>query len=312
MHYPLQLTDEQHISRPKTIAIGHFDGVHLGHKNVIRRAVESARVEGLQSAVMTFHPHPKEVLGQGDQYVTCLTPLADKIDRFRQLGVDVVYIVQFDLTFAAVTPEAFVTNILTPLHVRRAVVGFDFSFGARGAGTTETLRVLCEPNDIAVDIIDPFLQDGAKVSSTRIRECLSAGEVKQSAQLMGTAYAVTGTVMHGEGRGRTIGFPTANVELSAPYVVPRLGVYAIFVQVDGQRYSGVLNIGKKPTFHDDLPKPVFEAHLFDFAGDLYGKQMDIHFIDFLRAEQKFSSIDQLIAQIHSDAQQARTILSAII
>ena len=146
---------------PKTLAIGHFDGVHRGHQNVIQRSIDAAKAEGLQSAVMTFHPHPKEVLGQGQQYTTCLTPLEEKIQRFLRLGVDVVYIIKFDLGFSAITPSEFVEEVLRPLQVKKAIVGFDFAFGSRGAGKASTLILLGEP-DIRVEVVEALMQDGEK------------------------------------------------------------------------------------------------------------------------------------------------------
>ncbi|MBW7453402.1 bifunctional riboflavin kinase/FAD synthetase [Paenibacillus sepulcri] len=308
LQYPVQSSEPAKSALPKTLAIGYFDGVHKGHQNVIRRSVEAARSTGIEAAVMTFYPHPKEVLGQGDQYVNGLTPLEEKINRFRSLGVDVVYIVQFDLEFSAVTPDEFVEHVLRPLQVKKAVVGFDFAFGSRGAGKADTLVALGDP-DIAVEIVEPLMIDGKKVSSTLIREALAEGKLEMAEQFLGEPYHVQGTVVHGEGRGSKIGFPTANLDPETAYVVPRQGVYAIMAEVDGERIPGVLNIGVKPTFHENLTQPVMEAHLFDFDGDLYGKSIAIHFISFLRTEKKFNSIDELVGQIHADADKARAILS---
>ncbi|WP_308639289.1 bifunctional riboflavin kinase/FAD synthetase [Paenibacillus silvisoli] len=309
LHYPVASSEAALTALPKALAIGHFDGVHRGHQNVIRRAMETARAAGLQGAIMTFHPHPKEVLGQSGQYATSLTPLDEKLERFRRLGVQAVYIVNFDLNFAGITPAEFVDDVLRPLRVKKAVVGFDFTFGAKGAGKPETLWALGEP-DIEVEIVDPYMQNGDKVSSTLVREALSEGRPEVAEQLLGEPYLVRGTVVHGEGRGRTIGFPTANIRQEAGYVVPRLGVYAVITEVEGQRLPAVLNIGVKPTFHEKLPEPVMEAHLLDFSGDLYDKPITVRFIAFLRSEKKFGSIDELIAQIRSDAEQARSVLAA--
>jgi riboflavin kinase/FMN adenylyltransferase len=309
LHYPVRSTGAAASAEPKTVAIGHFDGVHKGHQNVIRRCVAAARSGGLQAAVMTFHPHPKEVLGHGEHYANCLTPLADKIKRFEALGADIVYVVQFNLDFASVTPEQFVGEVLHPLRVKRAVVGFDFKFGARGSGTVETLRELCEP-DIAVEIVEPLMMDGGKVSSTQVRHALAEGRPEAAERLLGEHYTVSGTVIRGEGRGRMLGFPTANIEPNGAYVVPRQGVYAVIAEVEGCLVAGVLNIGVKPTFHEHLPKPVLEVHLFDFGGDLYGKTVRLRFISYLRAEKKFGSIDELIDQIRMDEQQARSVCAA--
>lgn len=307
LHYPLSLTTDTVPDRAQSLAIGYFDGVHLGHQNVIRHAVQTAHEANQLAAVMTFHPHPKQVLGRGGQYASFLTPLEEKIAIFEQLGVDVVYIVKFDLSFAAITPQQFVGDLLRPLRVQRVVVGFDFKFGAKGAGNGPLLRELCAP-DIVVDEIAPLLQDGQKVSSTRIRTLLADGQLDEATTLLSRPYTVKGLVVHGEARGRTIGFPTANVELSHPYVIPKLGVYAIQVIVDGTTYGGVLNIGKKPTFHNDLPLPVFEAHLFDFSGDLYDCELQLVLLAHIRAERKFNGIEELIAQIKHDAEAAKQLI----
>jgi riboflavin kinase / FMN adenylyltransferase len=290
------------------IAIGHFDGVHVGHQAVIGSAVESARRSGKQAAVMTFHPHPKEVLGRGERYGTALTPLEEKLRRFEALGIDTTYVVEFDHAFAAVSAEAFVMKVLRPLGVTAVVVGFDFTFGSRGMGTPELLRTLGAP-DIHVDIIAPQALDEEKVSSSRIREALEQGDVQSASSLLGRPYRIEGTVVSGDRRGRTIGFPTANVEPDGNYLLPRLGVYAVRAHVGGRIYEAVLNLGVKPTFHDDLPEPKLEAHLFDFSHDVYGERMSIDFISFLRPEQKFGGIEQLVEQIRIDADRARAVLS---
>ncbi|MHA6484351.1 bifunctional riboflavin kinase/FAD synthetase [Paenibacillus sp. strain BS8-2] len=304
--YPFTSLTELTQEKPVAIAIGHFDGVHRGHQNVIRQAVQTAREQGMLSAVMTFSPHPKEVLGHGDQYYSCLTPLSKKKELFEELGVDLMYVMRFDLSFAAVSPAEFVNDVLRPLGVRHAVVGFDFTFGYKGAGNAAALLELCE-GDIGVSIVEPLYENDVKVSSTYTRESLELGDLMMANGLLGRPYEVTGTVVHGDGRGRTIGFPTANLELHDPYVAPRLGVYAITASIDGVSYQGVLNHGMKPTFNKSEIKPVMEANLFDFDQDIYGKEMTVQFNHFIRPEQKFSSIDELINQIAIDAERARTL-----
>jgi riboflavin kinase/FMN adenylyltransferase len=306
--YPYSNLAELAKEKPIAIAIGHFDGVHRGHQNVIRQAVETARGQGMLSAVMTFSPHPKEVLGHGDHYFSCLTPLQKKKELFEELGVDLMYVMRFDLSFAAVSPAEFVSGVLHPLGVGHAVVGFDFTFGNRGAGNASTLLALCG-QEIGVSVVEPLYENGVKVSSTYTRESLEQGDLATVNLLLGRPYEVTGTVVHGDGRGRTIGFPTANLELNDPYVAPRLGVYAITAWIDGVPHRGVLNHGMKPTFNKSEIKPVMEANLFDFDSDIYGKQITVQFKHFIRPEQKFGSIDQLIEQIAADAEQARTLNS---
>lgn len=293
----------------KTIAIGYFDGVHTGHQTVIGRAVELARASGISSAVMTFDPHPKAVLGKSARYSALLTPMAEKLRLFEQLGVDFAYIVTFDREFASVSPESFVSDLLTSLRVADVAVGFDFTFGRGGTGNPELLTRLAKP-DMGVHVAEPFALDGLKISSTRIRLALAEGGVESAAVMLGRPYRISGEVVHGDARGRTIGYPTANVDPDGDYVLPRFGVYAVEVADGERRYPGVLNVGVKPTFQGDMSKPKLEAHLFDYTGDLYGRKLAIDFISFIREERKFDDVQALIAQIAADAETARGILAA--
>lgn len=307
LSYPISASDSQAVKQPQVLAIGDFDGVHLGHQEVIKRALEDGKRLGIPTSIMTFHPHPREVLGQ-QKYTTLLTPVSQKQRQLEQLGVDYMYIVSFDADLMKVTPEQFVEHMLIPMQVNTVIVGFDFTFGYLGAGTPDTLCELAHGR-FAVEIIRPFQRNGSKVSSTLVREHLLAGQVEEATALLGRPYAVRGTIVTGDGRGRTIGFPTANVELHEPFVTPALGVYAVRAVLDGTAYNGVMNLGKKPTFVDNLEKPTLEVHLFDFSESVYGKELTIEFISYLRPERKFSAIDELISQIHRDADQARTLLT---
>ncbi|GKU78675.1 bifunctional riboflavin kinase/FAD synthetase [Paenibacillus sp. L3-i20] len=310
LSYPLLNATTLSLAKPISIAIGHFDGVHRGHQNVVNEAISFAKDTDMLSAVLTFAPHPKEVLGHGDQYYSCLTPFQKKMDLFAQLGVDIVFVMQFDLTFAAMLPNEFVDEVLRPLGVKHAVIGFDFTFGSKGLGNAEVLRELGKP-DIAVSIIEPLFEDGTKVSSTYTRDSLEQGNLEMVSLLLGRSYEVVGTVVHGDGRGRTIGFPTANLELHDRYVSPRLGVYAVIAWIDGIPHGGVLNHGMKPTFNKADVKPVMEAHLFNFDEDIYGKEMKVQFIAFIRPEQKFNAIADLIAQIAADSATAKELLGEL-
>lgn len=306
LSFPLNGLSTLSLDKPLSIAIGHFDGVHRGHQNVIRRAVKEAKDSDMLSAVLTFDPHPKEVLGQGEQYYRCLTPLDVKTALFAELGVDLVFIMRFDADFAAVSPERFVEEVLRVLRAKQVVVGFDFNFGHRGLGNTEDLKQLGQP-DIAVHVIEPLFENGIKVSSTYIRESLEQGDLDMAERLLGRPYEVTGLIVHGDKRGRTIGFPTANLQLEQPYVSPRLGVYAITAWLGDQAYPGVLNHGLKPTFNKQDVQPVMEAHLFDFDNEIYGEQLRIQFRSFIRPERKFNSVDELVQQITADSLQAREL-----
>lgn len=306
--YPISPDDIELNDQPLSIALGHFDGVHRGHQQVINTAIETAKRKGLASAVMTFDPHPKAILGQGEQYIQCLTPLDMKMKLFEELGVDYAFVVQFNLQFAAITPKAFVDEILHRLQVVNVAVGFDFRFGAKGAGTPEVLKQLGEPN-IQVEMVDAYMLDGKKVSSTIIREYLEQGNVERANELLGRNFQVEGIVVQGDQRGRTIGFPTANLRLDSPYLTIRLGVYAVIAHLGDRTFYGVLNHGMKPTFYAEDIVPVMEAHLFDFSEDIYGEHVVIEFVTFIRPEQRFSGINELIAQIGKDAEQVRTLLS---
>lgn len=290
---------------PCVMAIGYFDGLHIGHQAVVGKALEIARQKGLPSAVMTFHPHPREVLGTA-KFSQYLTPMQAKLNLLEQQGVEMTYLTKFDKNFSQITPEAFFEEVLTRLDVKSVVVGFDFTFGHMGKGTAETLKRLAEGR-IDVHIVNPINIHGDKVSSTLIRERLLEGELDSASDLLGRPYSIQGTVVHGEGRGRTIGFPTANVEPIAEYLIPRQGVYAVRVTAEENQLEafGVMNIGVKPTFHREGAPATIEVHLYDFNGDLYGQRLNIELISFLRTEKKFNSVDMLIQQIRTDVEEGK-------
>jgi len=292
----------------QAIAIGDFDGVHLGHRSVIEQCLSQARLFGVPASIMTFDPHPREVLGK-PQYSRYLTPLGEKIRLFGQLGVDRVYIVEFTEQLAKVSPGDYFEHMLRPLRPKAIVVGFDFTFGHMGQGTADTLKRLAG-RDIRVEVVAPFQVAGEKVSSTLIREQLHLGMLDRTSQLLGRNYRIEGIVVKGEGRGRTIGYPTANLELKDRYVIPRQGVYAVKAADGSRSYDGVMNIGVKPTFHygEEQP-PTLEVHLFDCDENLYGRTLLVEFVAFLRPEMRFPSVDALIEQIARDAERARQILA---
>lgn len=300
LSYPLPEALE---SVPCALAIGFFDGVHLGHRRVIQKAIDVANANGLQSAVMTFDPHPREVLGQSG-YTQYLTPLPDKLEQLEKMGVDVAYVIKFDIPFSAIYPEEFISECVIPLQAKHIVVGFDYTFGYKGMGTALTLQELAKGR-YSMEIIGPVNRFGEKVSSTVIREYLHHGDIEQVRHLLGRPYKVKGVVVHGDKRGRTIGFPTANVGLTAPYLIGKNGVYGVRLTVDGVAYNGVMNIGIKPTFELEKKEKSLEVHLFDFSGEIYGKEVQVELLFALRDEQKFSGVDALIAQIRKDVEQAR-------
>mgnify|MGYP001174086050 CR=1 FL=1 len=287
---------------PVVLAIGYFDGVHRGHQSVIRRAKDLAGQLGVSSAVMTFHPHPREVLGKSNisRYIT---PLPDKLSRFSRLGVNRTYVMAFDRTFAELTKEQFVEQVLNPLQVKGVVVGFNFCFGRGASGKAEDLERLGEGR-FRVEVITPVLEGEIPVSSTRLREALADGDVATAAKILGRPYSLEGEVVAGDARGRSIGFPTANLSLSQPYMIPRRGVYLVSVPRQGRLIPGVMNIGLRPTFRDSDPKLTLEVHLLGVEENLYGRTLRVQFHRFLREERRFGSVDDLIRQIREDVRRA--------
>ena len=302
LSYPL---DSDKTYPPAVLAIGYFDGVHRGHQSVIRRARELAARLGVASAVMTFHPHPREVLGKS-KLSGYITPLPDKLRQFARLGMDRTYVMKFDRLFADRTKEQFVEEVLIPLQVKGVVVGFNFCFGRGASGRAEDLKTLGEGR-FCVEVIHPVLEGEIPVSSTRLREALAAGDVVTAEKILGRPHLVEGEVVTGDRRGRTIGFPTANLALTQPYAIPKRGVYLVSVALGDRWIPGVMNIGLRPTFQSPEPKLTLEVHLLRFEGDLYGKTLRVRFHRFLREERRFGSADDLVRQIREDVRRAEAI-----
>ncbi|AIQ64405.1 riboflavin biosynthesis protein RibF [Paenibacillus stellifer] len=292
--------------QPQIAALGQFDGLHRGHASVITAAVSKAREEGVPAAVITFYPHPKDVMGKGD-YEGYLTPPADKAQLLDEMGVDIMYVIEFNDQLSKVSPEEFVANMLRPLNISMAVVGFDFHFGYKGEGDADKLREL-GLDFMQVETVPPFQLNGEKVSSSGIRKALQTGAMELANLWFGRCYHLRGVVEHGEQRGRTIGFPTANLRLEDRYVIPAKGVYAVLAHLDGDVLPGVMNVGVKPTFHEGVTAPTFEVHLLHFSGDVYGREMTVELVEFIRPERKFDSIDALVSQIRLDAETAENLL----
>jgi riboflavin kinase / FMN adenylyltransferase len=296
--------------RGAVVAIGNFDGVHLGHQRVIGEAGAIARSLGAPHAVLTFEPHPRSVFRPQDPPFR-LTPFRTKARRIEALGVDLLFTLHFDSGFARRSAEDFVEAVLVQgLGVRHVVVGYDFVFGHQRRGDPALLAQRGAALGFGVTIIDPVTAAaGALYSSTRIRDHLVAGAPREAATLLGRFWEIDGRVERGDRRGRTIGFPTANIFLE-DYLRPAAGVYAVRAAVEEggspHWHDAVANFGTRPTFGGtDLR---LEVHLFDFDGDLYGRHLRVALIDHLRPEHKFPSLDALKAQIAEDAKQARRIL----
>ena len=290
------------------LTVGVFDGVHLGHQRLLRRLVQGARAEGLPAAVLTFHPHPAAVLGKQPGLKVLSTP-DERAALLAGLGVEHVLTLPFDPDLAALSAQDFLARVQEHVHARALLVGYDFALGRGREGDVPRLTALGERFGYRLESFEAVRLGGRVVSSRQVRADLQAGEVESAAAALGRPYRVSGPVVHGDGRGRTIDIPTANLDHPADKVLPANGVYACRAQVGGESYQAVVNIGIRPTFTPDRETVNIEAHLLDVRRDLYGQQLSLDFIARLRGEQKFASVEALIAQIRADIERARQILA---
>jgi riboflavin kinase/FMN adenylyltransferase len=293
------------------VAVGNFDGVHLGHQALIAEARAQAKARNAPLAVLAFEPHPAEFFRPRPDSIR-LTPLRTKARLLAELGVDAMFALTFDVSMAKRSAGNFVSDVLVNgLGLSGVVVGPDFEFGQGRAGNVAILKEMGAANGFTVTVFDMVKTAGEKISSTRIRDSLKAAHPEDAARLLGRFWAIEARVEHGDGRGRTMGFPTANMHLGH-CLAPAFGVYAVRVTITENekpigRHDGVANFGIRPMYQ--TPVPLMEAHLFDFDGDLYGKHLAVELIAYLRPEAKFADLDALIAQIAADAQKARKILA---
>jgi riboflavin kinase/FMN adenylyltransferase len=293
---------------PLHVAIGVFDGVHLGHQVLIQRLLGGARAAGATAVAATFDPLPRQALAQ-DPPRSTLADAPERVALLEQAGAGAVVIFTFDHAFSQQSADAFITRLVAAGDVRRIVVGADFQFGHGREGAVPTLRALGERHGFAVTVVEQISLGGSVVSSTRIREALRAGDLATAQALLGRPYSVSGTIVRGEQRGRAIGFPTINVAAPDDKLLPRDGIYAtwaILGEGGGQRFRAASSLGIRPTFGGGPRK--LESHILDFEGDLYGQQATIVFVERLRDELKFESADDLARQIAIDVEQSRLAL----
>jgi len=290
------------------VTIGNFDGVHLGHQKLIARNVQKAATRRMKSVVVTFCPHPLHVL-VGPNTPPFITLREQKLDILESLGVDLTLLLNFTRQMAGLAPETFIkTYLLDWLNIKELVIGYDYSFGKGRKGNYALLKEMGDRYGYRVEQLGPLILEDAIVSSTRIRDLIRAGKVWEARALMGRFYAVRGQVVQGKNRGgRLLGFPTANLKLENE-LTPETGVYAIWVQIDGEIFPAVANIGYSPTFGNK--EITVEAHILDFDRDVYDHDLRLHFVQRLRPEKKFSGLDELIARIREDVSLARQILAA--
>jgi riboflavin kinase/FMN adenylyltransferase len=292
--------------RGAVVAIGNFDGLHRGHKAVIAAAQSRAKALGKPAAALTFEPHPRTFFKPGEPLFR-LTDEAAKLRLLAATGLDGAIVLTFDAALAKLSADEFVRRILVErFAVSGAAIGFNFHFGAKRSGSPDFLVAEGKKFGFAVDVVPRFEDGGRPVSSGPIRQALAAGELDRAAEFLGYPWFVSGTVIHGDKRGRELGFPTANLKLDAGCEL-RHGIYAVRVAAGGRRYDGVASFGRRPMF--DNGSVLLEVFLFDFSGDLYGATIDVAFIAWLRDEQVFSSAEELTRQMGEDARLAREALA---
>jgi len=289
------------LDRPSIFTVGTFDGVHKGHQLIIKELTQRAQSESLLSGILTFEPHPQHVLNsKHGKKLKILTTIEEKLNRIARFNLDAVVIVPFTKEFAELNPESYIRDIIVKkLHVHQLVVGYDHSFGKDRFGNIDILANMGKKYGFKIEIIEPVLEDGTIVKSTQIRKLLQSGDVHRAAEFLGENFCITGKIIRGDGRGRKIGKPTANIQVNHPdKIIPADGVYAVECQILQDLYIGILNIGVRPTFEGK--RHTIEVHILDFNKDVLGEEITIEFYQHIRDEIKFDNADELTAQVQRD------------
>jgi riboflavin kinase / FMN adenylyltransferase len=288
------------------VAIGNFDGVHRGHQALLAQVRDAAGGRRRPGAVLTFEPHPRTFLNP-DAPLFRLTPEPVKLALFKRFGLDGAFVLRFDGNLAAFSAEAFVTSVLVgALRVSGIAVGHDFHFGRGREGTPAVLEELCRANGLDCTVVPAVVESGCIVSSSAIRAALEGGDVALANRLLGYRWFVRADVRRGDARGRTLGYPTANLRLGDDCRL-RHGIYAVRAILDGRPFDAVASFGRRPTF--DNGAPLLEVHLFDFSGDLYGRVLDVEFVGWIRGEERFDAVEALVARMDQDSEEARRMLA---
>ena len=292
------------------VTVGTFDGVHEGHRALIETVVRKARERKARSVVITFDPHPRDIISPGSDGINLLTSLRERREILSEIGVDVLLVIPFTRDFSLLSSEEFVRDVVfEQIGVSEFVIGYDHHFGRDRSGTIETIEMLGKELGFDAYVVSKKEMGDITISSTTIRKAIAEeGNVDQAARLLGRPYLLNGLVSHGDERGRKIGFPTANLKPEHPNkVIPKIGVYVVKVRVGEQWYGGMMNIGVRPTFGEE--KLTLEVHIFDFNKDIYGDTIQVRFLKRLRDEQPFDGVEKLIAQLNKDKKQAMEILN---
>jgi riboflavin kinase/FMN adenylyltransferase len=294
-------------ARGAVLAIGNFDGVHRGHRALLRSAAAIGRELGAPSGALLFEPHPHEFFHPEEPHFH-LTPLPQKLAILAAAGLELTVVLKFDASLAVLSAEDFVRKVIVEgLAARHVVIGHDFFFGRKRSGTPETMRAAAAEYGFGLTVIPPVAEDGEVFSSSAIRLRLAQSDVRGAARLLGRNWSIEGQVVGGAKRGTGLGFPTANVPLSRGTALGH-GIYAVRVKIDGESHEAAAYLGTRPTYDNGMP--VLEVFLFDFDDDLYGKTIEVEFVDFIRPDRKFDSSDALVEQMQKDVARARDILAA--
>lgn len=290
---------------PETVsAIGFFDGIHKGHQKVIEKAVQVAEERKMESAVITFHPHPSVVLKKGTEHVQYITPIREKQEILQQMNVDRLYVIKFNEELSKLSPEEFIDHFIIGLNIKHLAAGFDYSFGHKGSGNMKNISDYTR-GQFDYTVIDKVILDNEKISSTRIRELLKIGDVETISHLLGRPLKYTSIVIHGAKRGTNLGYPTANLKVNEDALLPKIGIYAVKVIYKNAVYGGMASIGTNPTFKEDQGNLSVEVNIFDYNHDIYGEELQIEWHKFIRDELEFQNVDELIVQLGQDEAEIR-------
>jgi len=288
------------------LTIGVFDGVHRGHQEIIKKLTTGAHADDAPAVVLTFDPHPASVLSGHE--IKCVTLPDERADLLGKLGVDVVITERFTRELSTVTAYDFMSRLIPQLGLQHLLIGYDFALGKGREGNATRLTELGLELGYTVEVVSALSDESGVISSTEIRKLIEVGNVAEAARLLGHPYSLHGPVIHGDGRGRTINVPTANISYSHDKMIPAKGIYACWAYLNDKKYLAAINIGTNPTFTPDKQSPNVEAHLLDFHRELYGEDVRLEFVARLRDELKFNSVDKLLEQIWKDVAKVRELL----
>lgn len=304
-------SDKIEYDKRSAITVGTFDGVHLGHREIIRKLNAIKKEKGLRSIIVTFEPHPQIVLRNRATDIKILSTLEEKLSIFNELNIDLAYVINFTKEFSNTTAEDFYQKyLIEKIGLSDLILGYDHMFGKNREGNFETLKLLSKRNNFTVDKVEEIKIDGEHVSSTVIRHLLTdEGNVKKVKNILGRYYSIEGKVIEGKKLGKELGYPTANIEPSSEFkLIPKIGIYAVSVEISDNRYYGMMSIGKNPTVSDDDTIKI-EVNIFDFNDNIYSKDVKINFLDYIRDEKKFASLEELKTQMSNDKEICKKIIS---